>query len=255
MGTKLSELKYHIAKCYYEEGKLSHIDAGPLNRNSDGSPVDEKGTMFKYRCPFNTCTQNNATRGGKKTVGYKEYALHLAKDHHQLEVVLARDRRPEAAEVRSALIQARKREGGLLERVPEVQVEEVHVCLVCNGENKEGKNLSFDRSKVSSLRYHYAQCLYDTGVYLEPRYSENFQLDKHEDHEKNIGEDGKPNDVLGTIYRYTCRQKKCSSRRKMGFKEYCIHTADKHGIVINIMLKSENEDLKKLGIRLKEIFG
>ena len=97
--------------------------------------------------------------------------------------------------------------------------------------------------------------MYDTGVYLLPSYSEHFQLDKHADHEKNIGEDGKPKDVTGTTYRYTCREKKCSSRRKMGFKEYCIHTSNEHGIVINIMLTSENKDLKKLGIRLKEIFG
>ena len=193
LGTRLSELKYHLANCYYKERKLiSLIDAGPLNRKSDGSPVDELGTMFKYRCPFNNCAENNATRGGKRTFGYKEYSLHLAKFHHLLEVALASDKRPGAAEVRAALIQARRREGGLLECVPEVQVEEVHVCLVCNGENKEGKNLSFDRSKVSSLRYHYACCLYDTGVYLLPSYSEHFQLDKHADHEKNIGEDGKP---------------------------------------------------------------
>ena len=254
LGTHLSEVKYHYAQCYYTERKLlSIIDTGPLNRNQDGSPIDEIGTQFKYRCPFPTCAHNNATRGGKKTFGYKEYSLHLAKDHHLLEVVLANERRAGAAEVRAAIVQARRREGGLLERVPEVQFEEVHVCLVCNGENKEGKNLSFDPMKIKSLRYHYASCLYDTGVYLQ-NYSKSFQLDKHEEHEKNIGEDGKPKDVIGTIYKYTCKEKKCTLKRKIGFKEYCIHTANEHGIVIQVMLKSEREELRKVGLRLKEIF-
>ncbi len=98
-----------------------------------------------------------------------------------------------------------------------------------------------------------------TGVYLL-EYSEHLQLDKNEDHEKNIGEDGKPKDVLGTEYRYTCKMKKCSlsssSRRTaMGLKAYCIHTANEHGVVIQVMLKSEREDLRKVGIRLKAIFG
>ena len=259
MNKKLSEARYHLALCYYGERRfLNIIDAGPLNRNQHGFPIDEIGTQFKYRCPFPTCPKNTNTRGGQQTSGYKAYSLHLARDHHLLEVVLADDRRAGAAEVRAAVIQARRREGGLLERVPEVQFEEVHVCLVCNGENKEGKNLSFDPNKISSMRYHYASCFYDTGVYLL-EYSEHLQLDKNEEHKKNIGDDGQPKDVLGTVYRYTCKVKKCSassrSRKTMGLKEYCIHTASEHGVVIQIMLESEREDLRKVGIRLKAIFG
>ena len=251
--------RYHLAMCFYKERKfLNIIDAGPLNKNQDGFPIDELGTQFKYRCPFPTCSRNTNTRGGQQTFGYKAYSLHLARDHHLLEVALADDRRAGAAEVRAAVIQARRREGGLLERVPEVQFEEVHVCLVCNGENKEGKNLSFDPNKISSMRYHYASCFYETGVYLL-EYSEHLQLDKHEDHQKNMDEDGKPKDVLGTEYKYTCKVKKCSSssstRKAMGLKAYCIHTANEHGVVIQIMLESEREDLRKVGIRLKAIFG
>ena len=257
MNKNLSEARYHLAKCYYDERKLLNIiDAGPLNRNQDGVPIDELGTQFKYRCPFPTCSKNTNTRGGPQLSGFKAYSIHLAKEHHLLEVFLARDSRAGAAEVRAAVIQARRREGGLLERVPEVQFEEVHVCLVCNGENKEGKNLSFDPNKISSLRYHYASCFYETGVYLQ-EYSEHLQLDKIEEHKKNMDEDGKPQDVLGTVYKYTCQVKKCSSnsRRTMGLKAYCIHTANEHGVVIQIMLNSEREDLRKVGIRLKAIFG
>ena len=255
LSKDLSGVKYHLAKCLYDEKNLlNFIDAGPLNRNQDGFPIDEIGTQFKYRCPFPTCPRNTATRGGQQPMGFKAYSLHLGKDHNLLEVVLSGDKRSGAAEARAAIILARRSEGGQLERVPEVQFEEVHVCLVCNGENKEGKNLSFDPNKISSLRYHYASCFYDTGVYLQ-NYSELFQLDQHDDHEKNIGEDGQPKDILGTIYKYTCKEKKCSSKRKMGLKEYCIHTANEHGIVIQIMLKSEREDLRKMGIRLKAFFG
>ena len=251
----LDSVKYHLAYCLYHEKKLlNFIDAGPLNRNPDGFPIDEIGTQFKYRCPFPTCPKNTATRGGPQPMGYKAYSLHLGKEHNLLEVVLVGDKRSGAAEARAAIIQARRSEGGRLERMPEVQFEEVHVCLVCNGENREGKNLSFDPNKITSLRYHYASCFYDTGVYLQ-NYSELFQLDQHEDHEKNIGEDGKPKDILGTIYKYTCKEKKCSVKRNMGLKAYCIHTAHEHNIVIQIMLKSEREDLRKLGIRLKAFFG
>ena len=242
---RLTDFKYHLANCYYQERKLFNIiDAGPLNRNEDGSPIEDIGSQFRYRCPFPTC-ENNAGRGGQKVSGYKEYAIHLADKHHILEVVMAGDTRSNAAEVRAAIILARRRVGEAREAVPKIQVEEVHTCRICNGENKEGKHLSLDQNKMSSLRYHYANCYYSTGVY-----SDYFPLD-----EQNRTEDGKAKDALGTRFTYTCPEKKCNMKRKMGYKEFCIHTANEHGVVVQIMLDSDNEEIRNIGRRLKTRFG
>ena len=47
--------------------------------------------------------------------------------------------------------------------MPELIFEEVHTCLLCNGENKEGQHsqhLSFDAAKINIMKYHYASCVY-----------------------------------------------------------------------------------------------
>ena len=67
-----------------------------------------------------------------------------------------------------------------VEDLPPVIVEEVHTCLLCNGEvvsnflsspssavqDKEGLNLSFAPEKLWMTKYHYASCYFETGVYL-----------------------------------------------------------------------------------------
>ena len=50
--------------------------------------------------------------------------------------------------------------------IPEVVVEELHTCLICQGEDKEGKAMSLDQENLFQTRYHYASCFYDTGVYF-----------------------------------------------------------------------------------------
>ena len=51
-------------------------------------------------------------------------------------------------EVRAAIIQDRRKQGNKHEPMPELIFEEVHTCLLCNGENKEGQHLSFDAAKM-----------------------------------------------------------------------------------------------------------
>ena len=63
-------------------------------------------------------------------------------------------------------INSREAEGGVIEDIPELRVEELHTCLICQGEDKEGKSMSLDRENLFQTRYHYASCFYDTGVYF-----------------------------------------------------------------------------------------
>ena len=152
MGEGLQDLKYHYAVCYFNEGAfMDLVDPGHENKTIGGEALEEFGLRFKYKCPFVTCSRNTG-RGAGKMMGYKEYSIHCGVAHHLLEKVMARDKREGVDEVRAAIILARKREGIALEEMPEVQMEEVHTCLLCNGETKEGKNLSFSGSKKLQLR-------------------------------------------------------------------------------------------------------
>ena len=76
--------------------------------------------------------------------------------------------------------------------------------LVCcampiNGENKEGQHLSFDAAKINSMKYHYASCYYDSGVYLK----------MYPTGEQNSDEEGNPVDVLGSKIKYSCKVSGC----------------------------------------------
>ena len=157
---------------------------------------------------------------------------------------MKQDTRPGMDEVRAAIILARRQEGGVFEFMPPVQWEEVHQCKLCHGEGegkKEGKSLSFNPEKILSLRYHYASCYYDTGIYFE----------KYPLAPENMDKDGKPIDHLGRDFKYICAEKKCNRKRKMGYKEWCIHQASDHGGLIEIMSQSDNEEIRKVGKRLE----
>ena len=69
-----------------------------------------------------------------------------------------------AEELYQLLKNMREDEGIPLPEVPDIPYEELHVCFICDGEDKEGKNLSFSADKVYQTRYHYAACIYDTGL-------------------------------------------------------------------------------------------
>merc|ERR1719427_227603 len=242
MGEGLQDLKYHYAVCYHIEGAFRDlVDPGRGNKTIGGEPFEEFGLRFKYKCPFVTCSRNTG-RGAGKMMGYKEYSIHCGVAHHLLEKAMARDKREGIDEVRAAIILARKRDGISLEEMPEVQVEEVQTCLLCNGETKEGKNLSFSGSKKLQLRYHYAACYYESGIYLA----------KYPPGEQNIDGEGQPKDVLGRDVKYSCEASGCTIKRKMGYKEFCIHMSNEHGGLLDVLREDGRPDLKEIADRLEE---
>ena len=85
------------------------------------------------------------------------------------------------------LVNSREAERGVIEDIPELRVEELHTCLICEGETKEGRDLSFQGAKRAGLRYHYASCLYDSNVYLA----------KYPPGEANQDSQGKVKDEMG----------------------------------------------------------
>jgi len=241
MGEGLQDLKYHYAVCYYSEGVFRDlVDPGEINKTLGGEPLEEFGIRFKYKCPFVTCSRNTG-RGAGKMMGYKEYSIHCGVAHNLLEKVMATDQREGIDEVRAAIIMLRKREGGIVEEMPPVQVEEVHNCLLCNGETKEGKNLSFAASKKLQLRYHYASCYYKTGVYLA----------KYPPGEQNMDHEGKPRDVLGRDIKYSCEVGGCTIKRKMGYKEFCIHMSNEHGGLCEVLRETDRPELWEIADKLE----
>ena len=246
LGTGIMDLQFNYAQCYFNEGALRDIiDCGDFNKDPDGAPIDESGSKFKYRCPFPECPKHTSNRAGNKSLmGLREYSIHCAVTHFQLEVAMADDKRPGIEEVRAAIIQYRRKQGNKYEPMPELIFEEVHTCLLCNGENKEGQHLSFDEAKINSLKYHYASCYYDSGVYLK----------MYPPGEKNSDEKGNPVDVLGTNTKYDCTVSGCSIKRKMGYKAWAVHMAHEHGGVLTVMSNDSNDAIKAVGRRLEAIF-
>ena len=247
LGQGLQDLKYHYALCFYGKHKFKgFIDSGVYNRDENGDPLEDGGARFKYKCPFETCAKNSG-RSARKLMGFKEFSIHCAVVHHVLETVLEKDETAGLEEVREALITARKKKNLSVVPLPPVECEEVHVCLLCNGETRDSKTLNFAKSKISTLRYHYASCYFDTGVYYK-RYPPG---------PENVDQNGEPRDVKGTMIKYQCEVKNClkMSRRKMGYKEFCIHMSIDHGGLLEIMAEDERPELRDIGRRLEELLS
>ena len=88
--------------------------------------------------------------------------------HHQLELWAlqqSQQGRQGSLELYQLLVNSREADGKVIQEIPELRVEELHKCLICKGEDKEGESLSMDQDKIFQTRYHYASCFYDTGVY------------------------------------------------------------------------------------------
>jgi len=240
-GEGLQDSKYHYAVCYYNEGAFMElVDPGELNKTVSGEPLEEFGLKYKYKCPFATCSRNTG-RGAGKMMGYKEYSIHCGVAHNLLEKVMSIDDREGIKEVRAALILARKKDGITAEDMPPVQMEEVHTCLLCKGETKEGKNLSFCGSKRLQLRYHYASCYYESGIYLS----------KYPPGEQNTDAEGKPRDILGRDIKYSCEVRGCTIKRKMGYKEFCIHMSNEHRGLLDILREDGRPELVPVADKLE----
>jgi len=232
----LADLKNHYLQCYYRTGALYRlVDPGDLNRGVDdiGKPKDETGKQFKYRCPFKNCSKNTGRGAGKNLFSYKDYAIHLGREHGLLEVMMSADDREGIQAVRAVLYQERMKKGGDIEQIPTVDYEEVHKCLLCN--SKEGQKLSF--KQLTSIRYHYSSCFYALGKY--------FSLFPPDEENRDI--EGKPIDEKGINTKYRCEEAECRTLKKtMGYKELCIHRGVEHGVLNTLLKDSGRQDLLDL---------
>ena len=71
--------------------------------------------------------------------------------HHLLEfwaLQQSQQVRQGSLELYQLLVSSREADGGVIPEIPELRVEELHTCLICKGEDKEGKGLSMDQDKI-----------------------------------------------------------------------------------------------------------
>jgi hypothetical protein len=160
---------------------------------------------------------------------------------------------PGLAEVLARVEQARAETGALLEDLPAVMVEEVHTCLVCEGREREGRELSLTGTKLWQARYQYASwwvvvvvvvvevvvVMDGDGLTFLPTsyFSSGVYLKLYPPGQDNTDKDGKPKDLMGHEVRiidtdtqvndlqiiYHCNKEDCTMRRKMGYKVGLIH--------------------------------
>ena len=67
---------------------------------------------------------------------------------------------------------------------------------------------------------------------------------------QNSNEDGTPRDILGREVKYSCQEKGCTLRRKMGYKEFVIHMANDHGGLDEILKNHADEKVQEMAPKL-----
>jgi len=243
-GTGLSELRNHYSVCLYNFGWFVGVLApGAENSTAEGRAVDEFARQWRYKCTVPNCPRSESKA---RPIGFKEFCIHAGVAHHYVELAMARavPTKPKLVEVLETVAEARRAadEDGLEEVVemPDVTVEEIHTCLICGGKDREGRDLSLDPNKLWSVRYHYAGCYFDTGVYLK----------LYPPGEANM-EEGRVKDALGKEVKYTCNNDRCTMKRKVGYKEFCIHMASYHGGLEEVMKEDEREEIRALVPKLR----
>jgi len=241
LGSGLYDTKYHYTMCVYSKGWLMKlIDPG----QGDGielKDLDEYGNSYKYKCPFIGCYKSMPRC---KSMGYKEYAIHVAVQHNIIEKWMLEDGRQGLSQVIGALRESREQEGWELEDLPALQVESIHTCLVCKGDDKDAKNLGFEGTKLFSTRYHYASCLFEENIVPF--------TDMYPPGEKNLTKNGKVKDLLGREVKYTCHERGCKTKRKMGYTEFATHAANEHGGLEKIMLKDTRSEIRELVSKIRK---
>ena len=101
-------LKDHYANCFYSENIFpSFLSPGKGQTKEDGRVVSE------LRCRVRGCLLN-VKSGSKGLLTYRDYAIHMAKDHGFLEKVMEHDPRPEMREILEGLKK-------LSEYIPEIK--------------------------------------------------------------------------------------------------------------------------------------
>jgi len=238
-GSGLMELRNHYSVCLYNRGQFKSIaDPGEGNRDFEGKAVDEYGRKYKYKCQVPECPRSIPKA---KPVGFKEWAIHAGVAHHLVEQVMEEEvqKTPAMKEVLAEVTKVREAAGVVLDNLPKPSREEIHNCLLCVGKDKDGLNLSLDPSKLWAVRYHYASCYFDSGVYMDLGGS-------YLPGDQNSNEDGSARDVLGREVKYRCMEAGCTMKRQVGYKELCIHMASDHGGLEQVMARDEREGIRDL---------
>ena len=239
LGSGIKDLKYHYGMCVYAEGGfMDYVDHGQ-GEGKRFEELEEYGKKFQYRCPFVACPKHH---GRTKPIGYKEYAIHVGVVHHQVEKWMLADERPGMRQVYDAIVAARERDGIIIEELPDVIVDRMHTCLVCGGEDKDGRQLSFEGNKLFQLRYHYAYCFYDEGSYRG----------KYPPGPDNTSADGEPRDILGKEVKYTCEERGCNNKRNMGYKSFVVHMSNDHGGLEEVVRNHRRADIRALAEKIKK---
>ena len=210
-GSGLMELRNHYSVCLYNRGQFTSV-ADPGEGNKEGKAVDEYGRKYKYKCQVPECPRSIPKA---KPVGFKEWAIHAGVAHHLVEKVMEEeaDKTPAMNEVVAEVAKIRKEAGVVLDNLPLPSREEIHNCLLCVGKDKDGLNLSLDPSKLWQVRYHYASCYFDSGVYMDLGGS-------YLPGDQNSNEDGSARDVLGREVKYRCMENGCTMKRQVGVENF-----------------------------------
>ena len=201
--------------------------------------IEEWGRQFRYKCLEENCEKSLPK---SKAMGYREFCMHMGSHHGILERWAKESDRDGALELYHALKKGREEEGLTIPENPNYEMEEVHTCLLCHGEGREGKQakaLSFAPDKIRSTRYHYAVCLWDNG-------GEGVYLEKYKPDPENLDEDGKLKDVLGYKFKYNCLDCRGKKPRTMGYKEYTVHMAHMHGALEEILSNHNDERVRQI---------
>jgi len=239
LGSGIKDLKYHYGMCVYAEGGfMNYVDHGQ-GEGKQFHDLEEYGKKYQYRCPFVACPKHH---GRTKPIGYKEYAIHVGVVHHQVEKWMLADDRPGMRQVYDAIVAARERDGIIVEELPDVLVDEMHTCLICGGEDKDGRQLSFEGNKLFQLRYHYAYCFYDEGSYRG----------KYPPGPDNTTADGEPRDILGKEVKYSCEERGCNNKRNMGYKSFVVHMSNDHGGLEEVVRNHSRADIRALAEKIKK---
>ena len=149
------EIRYHLSVCAYGTGGFHKYVPHCQGENKQLADIDEiSSKRYRYKCTVEGCDMN---KGKGKEMGYKALAIHNGKEHGILERWAAESELEGARELHATLKGWREAEGKELPEIPEVKVEEMHTCLICEGADKEGQKLSLAPEKIYSTRYHYAR--------------------------------------------------------------------------------------------------
>ena len=96
----LKKLKEHYSKHFYDEKLVfKYFPPKSNNINEDGSPKDEFGKAFKYKCETKARDGSVCWMSKRPGCGYKEISLHNCKEHGLFEKIVEEDPRPELQEL------------------------------------------------------------------------------------------------------------------------------------------------------------